>query len=328
MMAELRGAVPKLPFAFTKTLVNRAWLDVCKSNLWSFNIVEWAWISPPPVTIGLCTFTQGLATIQFNPTAVAAINASVIANPYAPATVQQIRAGNIAGISGIYNVIQYDPIGGGATLDRIYADPSGVNVSYNLYQNYYAAPVIDLLAPMTVRNMQMFLDLNVTSTKAEIDRRDPQRSWYQFPTHCVPWGVDQRGVGTRNASATAGFMLYELWGVPVNTFTYDCYGIRRGMPLASPADTLPFAVGEDVVLAKARYYAYEWAMANQGLTPRNVGADFKFLMAQTLDTYHKLLIDYRRQDRERMDNYKISNWPIWAAGVYQYYNTIGKTAGP
>lgn len=326
MMAELRGSVPKLPFAYTKTLVNRAWRRVRESHLWSFNIIEWAWISPPPVTIGACTFTQGFAAIQFDATAISAINASVIANPYAPVTVQQIRAGNIAGISQIYNVIQYNPITGAATLDRIFADPSGVNVSYNLYQNYYPAPCLDFLLPISVRNMVMFLDLDVSVTRAEIDQRDPQRSWYQFPTHAFPFTTDHRGEGTGNASATLGYTMYELWGVPVNTFSYSCYGLRRGVDLAAPTDTLPIAVGEDLVLAMARYYAYEWAMANVGLTPRTVGADFKFLMAQSLDIYGKLLSNYRRQDKERMDNYKISNWPTWARQGY-YFNSIGGVAG-
>ena len=44
-------------------------------------------------------------------------------------------------------------------------------------------------------------------------------------------------------------------------------------------DTLPFAVGEDVVIEGAKIKAYEWAEANKGSMPRNAGGtDFRFLI--------------------------------------------------
>src|SRR5258705_4312305 len=145
LMAELRGAVPKLPMAFTKTLINRAYRVIRESDLWSFNLYEASWISPPLLNTGTVTVVQGSNTIQFDATATAAINAWQIANPYVLVTQTQIRPGNVVGIAQIYNLIQYDQITGTATLDRIYADPSGTNTAYNLYQLYYAAPFIDHL---------------------------------------------------------------------------------------------------------------------------------------------------------------------------------------
>ena len=43
LVAELRGCVPKLPYAYSKTLVNRAWKTVRESGLWSFNLFTSAW---------------------------------------------------------------------------------------------------------------------------------------------------------------------------------------------------------------------------------------------------------------------------------------------
>ena len=301
MQAELRGAVPKLPYAYTQTLINRAWQIIRNSSLWSFNLYEGSWVSPPVLTTGTVTTVQGSNTVQFDATAVAAINTWQIQNPYTLVTQCQLRPGNIAGIAQIYNLIQYDQVTGAATLDRMYADPSGTNTAYQLYQLYYAAPYQDHLAWVSVRNMQMFLDLDLDCERNTIDKIDPQRSIYQFPSKVVPYIIDNRGAGTTNASATVGFPLFELWGQPVNPFTYALYGIRKGTDLVNPTDTLPIQVGEECVLALARYYAYEWSESNKDMSPRSSGPDFKFLMGQTYEQYKRYLSMYRRQDKEFVD---------------------------
>jgi hypothetical protein len=301
MIAELRGQVPKVPLPFCATLINRAWGEIRKNHLWSFNLYESSWISPPVLTTGTVTVVQGSDTVQFDATATAAINTWQIQNPYTLVTQCQLRPGNVAGIAQIYNLIQYDQINGSATLDRIYADPSGTNVAYQLYQLYYAPPFIDHKQFISVRNMQMFLDLYLDTERNEVDKADPQRSIYQFPTNVIPYLIDNRGAGTVNASATLGFKLFELWGQPVNPFTYDLYGIRDGEDLVNPTDTLPYAVGEDCVIALSKYYAYQWAESNKDMSPRSAGPDFKFLMGLAMNEYKQLLVMYRRNDKEFVD---------------------------
>lgn len=331
-MSELRGSVPKLPFAFAKTLVNRAWRNIRESNLWSFQLSEYAWITPPPLTTGTATFSTGFDTVTFDSTAQAAIASWQTANPYALFTTQQFRGGNVAGLSGIYNIIAYDGAGT-ATLDRIYADPGGTNAAYTVFQCYYVAPWTDFYALLSVRNMQMFLNLDLNHTRSWVDARDPQRSWYQFPTHVIPWGADQRGSqqsqdGKYYPSATLGQMLFELWGIPITPFTYDVYAIRRGSDLVNPTDTLPYNIGQDLVMELAKYYAYEWAEANKDMVPRAQGPDFRFLMGQTMDWYKKLLSQYKRDDKEALDNYLHYKEPDIASMAFGYYNTISGVSGP
>ena len=321
-MTELRGAVPKLPMAFTKTLVNRAYRVIRESDLWSFNLYESSWISPPLLNTGTVTVVQGSNTIQFDAIATAAINAWQIANPYVLVTQAQIRPGNVAGIAQIYNLIQYDQITGAATLDRMYADPSGTNTAYNLYQLYYAAPFQDHLAWISVRNMQMFLDLGLDMERNEVDKLDPQRSIYQFPRYVIPYQIDQRGVGTDNASATLNFPLFELWGQPVTPFVYSLYGQRRGVDLVNSTDQLPIQLGEDLVLALARSYAYEWAESNKDMSPRSSGPDFRFLIGKTLDEYKKLLIMYRRRDKEFVNLFFSIHGINVTSTQYGSYNTL------
>lgn len=325
MMSELRGSVPKLPFSFTKTLINRAYGTIRNANLWSFQLFESAWISPPPINGGTVTVTQGDPDITFDADAVTAINAAQASSPYSFITTRQFRIGT----GGIYNLVAYDGTTGAATLDRMYADsPSGAGQSYTVYQVYYVPPYADFLTWKSVRNPSMFLDLGLDMTRAEVDARDPQRSWYQFPTEVVPFGVDTRGTGTDNASATLGYPLFELWGQATTPFAYQCYGIRRGPDLSAPSDTLPFAIPEHLVLAKARRYAYEWAEANKEMSPRSQGPDFRFLMGATEEEYKKELTKYRRQDKELVDNWFSTRAVPWGSRMFAYYNSIAQVAGP
>jgi hypothetical protein len=335
MVSELRGSLPKLPFAYTKTLVNRAWRQVRESSYWSFQLFEANWISPPLLNTGTVTVTQGSQTIVFdNLVAVPAILAAQIAQPYSLITQRQFRVGS----GTIYNIIGLDPAfntNGIATLDRIYADfPSGAGQAYQIYQLYYPAQYQDVLTYMTIRNMQMFMYLNTTSSRVMIDTWDPQRTWYQFPTHAVPLGIDLRGQGQFDTtgrslqSGTLGFPLFELWGQPVTNFTYQLYGLRRGVDLINLTDTLPIQVGEDLVLARARAYAYEWAEANKANNPRDDSPDYKFLVAQALAVYRDLLIRYRKQDKEYIDNYYSMRFHWTWPNSYGFYNTLSGTAGP
>lgn len=324
MMAELRGSVPKLPISFTKTIVNRAYSSIRRANLWSFNLFESAWITPPLINTGTVTATQGSATITFDAAALAAINAAQIAQPYSLITQRQFRIG----VGGIYSVIAYNSITGAATLDRIFGDPGGAGMSYNLYQLYYAAPFQDFRTWISVRNPQMFIDLDLVTTRAEVDAMDPQRTWFQFPTRVIPYGIDIRGAGTANQSSTYGFPLFELWGQPIQLFTYQCYGVRNGADLINPSDTLPIQIREETVIARAKDYAYEWAEANKDMTPRATGPDFKFLRTATMAEYKELLQKDRQVDKDFVDNWLTSRMPGLAGRGYGYYSTLSGFAGP
>jgi hypothetical protein len=323
MWSEIRGSVPKISINFSQTLVNRAWRAVREANLWSFNLFESSWITPPLINAGTVTATTGFATLTFDTiVAVPAILAAQIAQPYSLITQRQFRVG----VGGIYNIISLDPSfasNGIATLDRPFADPGGVNIVYQIYQLYYAAPFADHRAWVSVRNPQMFINLDLTRTRGEIDGMDPQRSWYQFPTCVVPYARD-----TRPGSSTLGYPLFELWGQPVSPFTYQCYGLRNGADLINPGDTLPQPLDEDLVLAKARSFAYNWAEANKDITPRASGPDFRFLIGNADKEFKNLKVTYRRQDREFVLNWFISRSLLKDGRGLGYYNTLAGFAGP
>jgi hypothetical protein len=324
LRAELRGAFPKIPFVYTDQLINRAYNDIRLRNLWSFQLFESSWITPPPLigtANGTVTTTQGLPDIQFDGAALVAINANQLANPYSLITQRQFRVS----VGGVYNLLTYNPLTGAATLDRPFSEPSGVAQSYQIYQVYYTPPMADFRVWISVRNPVYFTDLDLTMTRVEVDAQDPQRLSYQVPSSVVPWGVDLRGAGTTNASPTLNYPMFELWPQPINPFTYQCYGLRKGVPLVDPTDELPPAISADTIMAMARAYAYEWAEANKDIAPRNVGPDFKFLIDRSMAEYRSFLRRDRVVDKDLIDNFfaicRLNT--RWQAG---YYNTISQTA--
>lgn len=318
MSAELRGSMPKMPHPYAVTLINRAWHEVRTKNLWSFQLAEGQWISPPQITNGTATTIQGSPIIQMDSVAAAQINTSG-STVYSLLTQRQFRIGS----GGIYNIIAWDPTSMQLTVDRLYGEISATDSSYFIYQVYYPSPSKTFLRFMSVRDMQNFVDLFIVTTREELDQQDPQRTWYYFPTHVVPYKPDNRP-----GTATPGYMLHELWGAPQYSLNYQLLYIDKGPDLVNPSDTLPMAIGEDVVLAKARVYAYEWAEANKGALERNQGPDYRFLMGAAQKEFETLFKNYRREDRETVDNFfSAGRKSLWGR-LWGQYNSIGGTANP
>ncbi len=319
MYSELRGSIPKMPITLAKTLINRAYADIRRQNLWSFQVYESNWIAPPLVNTGVTTsLVQGSPTVVVNAAAATAINASIFS--YNPINQRQFRVG----ISTVCNITGWD----GAsilTLDRGFPDPvTNPQAQYQIYQVYYPAPFQDHLSFVAVRDMVNFTDLILDKDQAWLNEQDPQRTWYYFPTHVVPYLL---GADFSNTS-TYQFPMFELWGVPLSNRAYQLYGIRKGTDLVSNTDTIPPQITEEAVIAMAKYYAYEWAEANKGAQPRNQGPDFKFLMGETKSRYTDLYRKLRQQDREIIDNWFRVRRSALYGKFFANYNSISGTAFP
>lgn len=321
MVSEATGIVPKLPNDYAKTLVNRAWRDVRRQNLWSFLLFESNWTTPPLITGGTVAVVQGQNTITFDP-AVAAPALKAVAtggNVPTPVIARQFRIG----VGTIYNIWAYDSATGVATLDRNYQEVSNPASSFMVFQCYYAAPMKDFWQWISVRDMVNWNDLITTLKRSEIDQFDPQRTCYYIPTHVVPYQSDMNP-----ASPTYMWPMFELWGVPQYTLTYQLYGLRKGAELAQPTDVLPPQVGEDCVMALTKKYCYEWAEANKS-DERSMGSDYRFLMGDTMADYKRLFSEYRRQDRAMIDNFRTKLRRTWSyPNLFGWYSSIAGAASP
>lgn len=318
MYSELRGSVPKIPLALCKTLTNRAWRDIRRQNLWSFQIYDSNWISPGLVNSGLATAVQGSDQVVLDATAAAALIASNTS--YSPVTLRQFRIGT----STVYNINAFDNVLT-LTLDRGYQESStGGPVAYNIYQCYYAAPYQDHLTFVSVRNMTFPSDLFLDKNREWLDEVDPQRTYWQWPTHVLFYRTGN-DVGNM---ATYQYPMFEMWGPPLSNYSFQLYGIRKGTDLVANTDTLPPCIGEDAVIALAKVFGYEWAEANKGSLPRNQGPDFKFLMGESMAQYTRLYKDMRRQDRETVDSWFSIRRSSLYGRFWQSYNSINQSANP
>lgn len=318
---ELTGWVPKLDVDLSKKLINRAWRDIRRKNLWSFQLYEANWISPVVVNAGTVTTTQGTNTVQFDANAITALNPISTLGPFpTPLTQRQFRIG---GASTIYNIWGWTS-DGVMTLDRPYAEASAAGSPYMVYQCYYPAPYQDHLTWISIRDMENYNDLRTLTTRAELDGRDPQRSIFYLPTDCAYYQQNQNP-----NSDSYGCPTFELWGQPQYVLPYQLYAIRRGTPLVNDGDNLPPAIGEDCVIALGKGYAYEWAEANKGELPRAAGSDFRFLQGKTMKDYERLVREYRKDDRELVDNwYSVRRHRGWLPNIDGYFNAIANTANP
>lgn len=325
MYNELTGSIPKLDIDFAKKLVNRSYYEIRRKNLWSFQLFDKNWISPSIINAGTVTTVQGADTVTFDATAIAALNPISTLGPFpTPLNQRQFRLG---AATTIYNIWGWDGGTGVMTLDRPFVESSAAATGYMVYQCYYPAPMQDWLTWIDVVDMTNFNSLRTLTTRSELNRRDPQRSIFYLPTDVAPYQLDQNP-----DSETYGWQLFELWGQPQYPLPYQLYGIRRGTPLVNDEDDLPMGgmiIGEDAVMEGAKVYAYEWAEAMKGDMPRNAGSDFKFLMGKCQKRQDDLIRQYRKDDRERVDNwYTVRRRTTWMPNIDGYFNSISNTANP
>lgn len=332
MFLRLNGSIPKIPIDYCKILVNDAWMDVQRRNLWSWLLFEDRWSTPAIINQGVCQPSYMSNMVIADTTAAPLINAQVMGPP-TPLIQRQFRVG----IGGIYNIVnwQYNMPSAGKgilTLDQPYAEGTGGagappgNPSmgqYTIFQCYYPAPVKDFKGWVSVRDMFNFINLFTNKTRAQIDASDPQRTWYYFPTDVVPFALCNNP-----QSPWYQYQLFELWGAPQYELAYQLYGMRKGTPLVNDTDTLPPQIGEDCVSALARMYGYEWAEANQGDTPRNQGPDWKYLMGAARKEYEDLFRAYRRDDRSTVNTWFMIRRISLYGKFFAYYNSIGGTSYP
>ena len=316
MRAELAQAIPGMSRIYAGTLINRAWGVVRDSNLWSFQLKDGSFATPAIVTAGTVT-TPALPivpTIIGDAAATAAWNAIL----FPPITQYQFRVGNYS----IYNIIAYDtttnPPFGTLTLDRPYVDPHPSGLSgqaYQMFQVYYPAPSATFKRYLSVVDLVDCYALGIWTSRRDINWADPARFIVTNPV--VIFG---KGQDTRPNSATLGWQVYEMWPVPTSIISYATYYVDRMPDLVNNSDTLPSPITQDVVLTKARVYAYEWAEARKDvMAARGSGANYSVLWKDAEAAFQARLKTLRLIDRDNVNafmsrmqqsvaNFAISAW--------------------
>jgi hypothetical protein len=290
MSAEISGQCP-VDYLFAKTLVNRAWLNVQRKHIWSFLWGKRAIPTPNPTAAGTVTLASGSPLVIGDATASPAWAAIPGANPI---TVQQFRVGT----GTIYNIVGVainTPSAGltTLTLDNPYVDPQfGAGISYTISQFYYSAPVADFLWWESIIDPVSGYAMRCTLTNEEVDRKDPQRFQSGWPVGPIPYLVNPNV-----ASPFYQWPMYELWPEPLNNYTYVGSFFRRGSLFVNDTDQVNAMLGEDLVIALAKVYAYEWAIANKDM-PVAQKKSWQFTLGYAKKEYDGLLSDYMIKDEE------------------------------
>lgn len=273
-----------MPLSLAQTFVSRAWQQVQREFLWSFLWADVAIPTPSWESSGTVTTTIGLNTVTADATAKAAWNAFGTAIPI---TTRQFRVGE----GTIYNITAYDSATGIATLDRLYVDPTaGAGTGYTILKCFYEAPTKDFVWWESMVDPNTGYSFQTELTKEQVDQIDPQRLNLGWPVGVLPRGIITYGT-------FAGYPQYEIWPAPSAGLTYVGSCFRSGTPFVALTDVLPFQIGEDLVIAMAKVYAYEYELAHLDEIPVDRRAvDFRYLIGAAAAQYKILLNGYIYKD--------------------------------
>ncbi|MDE2099389.1 MAG: hypothetical protein KGL39_19210 [Patescibacteria group bacterium] len=321
MASELSEAIPSLDRVYAKTLVKRAYRYVCDSNLWSFQLAQGGFSTPNITTAGSISIPGGINsnTIVGDATASAAWTALPF---YFSPTVQQIRANGYS----IYSIIAIDTTNPNAvvlTLDRPFIDPlvSYTGVGYQMFQAYIAAPK-GFKRWLNIADMFNCWSLDIWTSRRTVNMVDPARLYTSNPICVFGLGADQRGYGTPNASSTIGQQLYELYPNPSTAISYQTYYVWEGPDLVNNSDTVPFPITQDVVLEKAKTYAYEWAEARKDvMAAKGSGANYVTLKRDAEATFQSRLKSLRLLDKDAVDAFNINMGGFMQRYRMPYFNS-------
>jgi len=299
MKAELAQAIPGMSRIYAGTLLNRAWRIIRDASLWSFQLKDGSFSTPDSVFAGTVTVPSLPTPSIIIGDATASAAWAALTFPFI--TQYQFRISDDC----IYNVIAYDttsnPPFGTLTLDRPFVDPVTTlnNNNYTLAQIYYPAPSPTFKRWLSVQDMIDGYALRIWSSRRDLNILDPQRQITTDPSDILPMGPD-----TRPGSATLGWPMFEMWPSPNTQISYQTWYVDRGADLAANTDELPEPISSDVVLSKARAYAYEWAEARKDvMAAKGSGSNYAVLKKTAEDDFLARLKTLRLLDRDTVDAY-------------------------
>jgi len=297
--------VPKLSPLVAQKLVQRAWHDIRESRMWSFLVSETVIAVPVQISDGTVTVTNGSAIVLGDSTADAAWSA--VSN--AELVTRQFRSG----LGPIYNITSYTSPN--LTLERTYSETTASGAVYSIYKCYYPPPS-DFLRWTSVVDPINGYQFGLDRTKAQLDHTDPLRGAIGEPLVIASY----KFTGIEPDSG----WLYELYPHPIVQQSYPALYQKKGMDFTSPTEEFNDRISDDVIMSRARYRAYEWAMANSAAHPELRGVNWLMLRATADDEYKHGLFDSQKNDEEMfqqnyVEPYTYNRWSrISYDGNYAY----------
>ena len=310
LASELVGWLPKLPPGLARTLVNRAWRDICDARLWSFLAQDAQVYSPALLSDGTVSVTQFSSQVTLDATASAVVLPQVL-NTGAPMLTRQFR---VSAAGPIYDITAIDTANPAAIVLTIalganpvgYAGTTAPAASYQIYKCYYDAPETDFLKWVSFYDPSSGYWLKINKQQRDLNRTDPLRS-----SQGQPYVVASFKAGS---AADGRPPRFELWPSPTFEKAYTTLYQRRGAELEDDEE-LPAAVPSGLVVWKALAHGGMWGLANQGTMPELRGVDWRYFISHGQENYDKMLPGVKKTDEETYSQLLIritnrSQWPL------------------
>lgn len=316
LAAETKSWFPGIEPLALPPFVRRAFLDIRDARKWSFLMVQGQMFVPGQITAGTVTTTQFNNQIIFDATAAPALNAVALAAPPQPVLTQ--RQFRLTG-GPIYNIVAWamDTPSAGlgtATLDRPFAESSVSGLSYMVYLPYVPTPRADFVKFLSIAdpiNDYRIRRRNLYRSTAEIDRRDPNRQAFSIPI----WSASHD-----YATLPSGIVVprYEWWPHGVQEINYNVAYQVRGT--YADTDPLPLQVSDATIIARARYYCYQFQITQPNVPKEMIGALSQAGRTVSAE-YADLLQKDKRQDDEiaEQDVFENESDPQWSGPVDSDY---------
>lgn len=317
---EITGEVSPLPDLQAMRLVNRAWKWINDYRMWSWQQVSNAQLTIPIViSAGSVTVTYQSTAVVADSGAAAAINAYITSGQQPPlyspvlGVGMQIRLGSAqyealaSPIGPNYTIINWDAGTKTLTIDAPYGQSTAVGASYQILKAFYAAPFLPVTATTTDVQFSRFLSVTdymdgytiagrqLYFSQEELNRIDPQRG-----------GQGDAYVIAYLAHNSQGQPVYELYPNPVNPNTLVVNYVSKG-PLLTMNTGLPnvsYAL-DDAVIFRAKALAGQWALANVGRYPKELGqVNWVAYIAAQKQEFKETFIQCIKEDDEIMPSPK------------------------
>jgi hypothetical protein len=256
---RLLSSIDVIPVPFAKEAINQALRHIYDERDWGF-LWTTGYIQTPVVINGHASVEKYSPIVNFDLETQLQLNALVVGS--VPLEERQIKFFGTNKISRniFYNFVDYSHGTGIAILDKPFLDDTNANIQIQILKVYYTAPyyLVDGNPEIDFRRWEYIFSplwnkrINDAVTLNELDRYDPRRTYTGYPGYFVPNGVD-----------SANNILYEFYPHPVQDAVYETRYLRNGQELINDADVVPTTVfSVELILAKAKQKAYEWAIAN------------------------------------------------------------------
>jgi len=278
LVAELTGYLPGYSAFLARKDLAKAYRDICNRRTWSFLIGDGGFNAPAQIGNGTVTVTQNSQIVVADATAAAALDAAVTQTP--TLTQRQFR---ISTAGAIYNILAWDTVLDQLTLDRPILEPSGANTSYLVYQCYFPPPpqalvstnVYDFNRWVSVVDPINGYPLDLDTSKAWLDRRDPQRSCFDLAYTIYDYKMGpQTGAAVPYANP-----YYEFWPHPTQGQEFICVFKKKGLAFTVGTQSLPDAIPESLLIDRClTSYTYRWAAMQAGREPKLAKTNWAFLM--------------------------------------------------